>query len=209
MDYLEKIKYILSHPLPGEEAHEKIMSYNRAQAVDARMMEPHPKESAVMMLLFPYREELCTLFIVRPENQGVHSGQMSFPGGKKEHGESMLETALRETEEEIGLASNQIEIIGELTEIYIPPSHFLVQPYIGVLSELPELTPSPDEVSKILIEPVSNLMTAPTILKKKIFIPKFERTLEVPYFDVQGHTLWGATAMMVYELKFAIEKANI
>jgi len=73
---------------------------------------------------------------------------------------------------------------------------------------LPELKASPDEVSKILIEPVSNLMTAPIILKKKIFIPKFERTLEVPYFDVQGHTLWGATAMMVYELKFAMEKAN-
>ena len=162
-----------------------------------------------MMLLFPYEEQLCTLFIVRPENPGVHSGQMSFPGGKKELGESMLATALRETEEEIGLASNQIEIIGELTEIYIPPSHFLVQPYIGVLAELPELTPNPDEVSKILIEPVSNLMTASTILKKKIFIPKFERTLEVPYFDVQGHTLWGATAMMVYELKFALEKANI
>jgi len=112
MDYLEKIKYILANPLPGEEAHEKIMSYNRAQAIDARMMVPHPKESAVMMLLFPHQEKLCTLFIVRPENQGVHSGQMSFPGGKKEIGESMLDTALRETEEEIGLPSNQIEILG-------------------------------------------------------------------------------------------------
>lgn len=209
MDYLEKIKQILSNPLPGEEAHEKIMSYNRAQAVDARKMDPHPKESAVLMLLFPHQEELCTLFIVRPENQGVHSGQMSFPGGKKEHGETMLETALRETEEEIGIATQDIEIIGELTEIYIPPSHFLVQPFIGYLPELPELTPSADEVSKILIEPISNLMNASTILKKKIFIPKFERTLEVPYFDVQGHALWGATAMMVYEMKFALEKANI
>ena len=209
MHYLEKIKYILNNPLPGEEAHEKIMSYNRAQAVDARLMDPHPKESAVMMLLFPHLDELCTLFIVRPENQAVHSGQMSFPGGKKEIGETMLETALRETNEEIGIATDTIDVIGQLTEIFIPPSHFLVQPFIGFLPELPELTPNADEVSKILIEPVSNLMNASTILKKKIFIPKFERTLEVPYFDVQGHTLWGATAMMVFELKFALEKANI
>lgn len=210
MELLEKIKQALAQPLPGEEAHVQIMSYNRAVADDARKMDPPPRESAVMMLLFMKSNTLHTLFIQRQDYDGAHSGQISFPGGKiEEHDEDLLDAALRETEEEIGLGAEHIEVLGSLSDIYIPPSHFLVKPYVGWVETMIDLTPDPVEVKEILTEPVENLFSVTQLKQKKIFIPKFERVLTVPYFDVQGRPLWGATAMMVYELKYAIQKMNI
>jgi 8-oxo-dGTP pyrophosphatase MutT (NUDIX family) len=209
MELLDQIKRALSSPLPGEEAHVQIMSYNRAIADDARKMDPPPRESAVMMLLFMRSNSLHTLFIQRQDYDGAHSGQISFPGGKLEkYDENLLDAALRETEEEIGLISERIEVLGALSDIYIPPSHFLVKPYVGWVENMTALTPDPKEVKDILIEPIENLFTVQQLKQKKIFIPKFERELNVPYFDVQGRPLWGATAMMVFELKYALQKMN-
>ncbi len=192
---------------PGEEAHRLMMSYNRAVASEARSFDPPPKESAVMMILHPRDNELHTLFILRPENQGVHSGQISFPGGKKElTDDNLLHTAFRETYEEIGIEQSKLEYLGSLSELYIPPSNFIVQPFVAYCNHEPELTPSADEVSEVIHYPLGQLLTQNELQKKKIYLQKFDLHLEVPYFDVFGKTLWGATAMMVAEFKMLIQK---
>jgi 8-oxo-dGTP pyrophosphatase MutT (NUDIX family) len=192
---------------PGEEAHRLMMSYKRALASEARSFDPPPKESAVMMILHPRNNELHTLFILRPENQGVHSGQISFPGGKKEQSDDdLLHTAYRETFEEIGIEKNKLEYLGSLSELYIPPSNFIVQPFVAYCNHEPELKPSADEVSEIIHYPLGQLLAQDELQKKMIYLKKFDLNLEVPYFDIFGKTLWGATAMMIAEFKMLIQK---
>jgi 8-oxo-dGTP pyrophosphatase MutT (NUDIX family) len=192
---------------PGELAHRSMMSYNRAVASEARGFDPPPKESAVMMILHPRDNKLHTLFIQRPENQGVHSGQISFPGGKKEQSdENLLFTAYRETFEEIGIDKGKLEYLGALSELYIPPSNFIVQPFVAYCNHEPELNPSSDEVSEVIHYPLGQLLSQDELQKKKIYLQKFDLHLEVPYFDIFGKTLWGATAMMVAEFKMLIQK---
>ncbi len=201
------IRAALQETLLGEVAHGKMMSYKRALAKEAMHFDPPPKISAVMMLLYFQEDALHTLFMKRPENQGVHSGQISFPGGKKEDADiSLLDTALRETKEEIGLSQEYIEPLGKLSEIYIPPSNFIVHPYVGFVKELPKLLPSPDEVKEIISFPVLRLFDDSIVSKKQIFIPKYQSQVEVPVFDIHGHALWGATAMMISEFKMMLEK---
>jgi 8-oxo-dGTP pyrophosphatase MutT (NUDIX family) len=183
------------------------MSYNRPTAVEARKMENRPRESAVMMLLFPFRGELCTAFTLRHSYQGVHSNQISFPGGKKESNDiSYLATAIRETAEEVGIDVSEQQVIGELTELYIPPSHFLVQPYVAWLQETPNFLPEEREVKEVLIEPISSFFQEDILHEEEIFIPAYNKSLRVPAFHVQGKVLWGATAMMIQEFRFACMK---
>lgn len=197
----QQIRQALSGQLPGENAHGKMMSYNRPIAAEAKTFEVKPKESAVMMMLYYESNELHTVFMLRPQNQGVHSGQISFPGGKRELEESLIETAFRETYEEVGVRNNQIELLGELSEVYIPPSNFLVQPFVGFLNEKPTFIPNPDEVEKVITFPIRKLFSPETMGHKEVVIAKYNKRLTVPYFDVDGHALWGATAMIVAEFK--------
>jgi 8-oxo-dGTP pyrophosphatase MutT (NUDIX family) len=207
---IDRIKLALQGELPGEAAHGRMMSYNRPIAKEARQFDVPPRESAVMCLLFPENNELCTLFMLRPDNQGVHSGQLSFPGGKKEASDlTHLHTALRETEEEMGFDSSTIQILGALSELYIPPSNFLVQPYIGYLASLPELNPNADEVKDIISFPLEKLFSPETIGHKEITLAHNQLKLKVPVFMVNDYALWGATAMMVAELKMILEENNI
>jgi 8-oxo-dGTP pyrophosphatase MutT (NUDIX family) len=204
----EDIQQALQHHLLGEEAHVTIMSYNRPPASEARKMPNKPRESAVMMLIFPYQSELCTAFTLRHTYEGAHSNQISFPGGKKEESdESHLQTAIRETREEVGCEVLPHQIIGLLSELYIPPSHFLVQPYVAWLEETPVFSPEAREVKEILIEPLSAFFQENILHETEVFIPAYNRTLKVPAFHVQGKVLWGATAMMMQEFRFSCMKA--
>ncbi len=178
-----------------------LMGYHRASAEEARKLNPAPKESAVMMLLFPRSGQWFTLFILRPDGTGIHSNQLSFPGGKIEAGETNLEAAFRETHEEVGVHKDQIRIIGSLSPLYIPPSHFVVQPFVGVLFEEPNFVANPQEVVQLIEYPVTPFLEEPIILEKEIFIATFDRTIQAKYFDVNGFTLWGATAMMIQEFR--------
>ncbi|MBL7942025.1 MAG: CoA pyrophosphatase [Flavobacteriales bacterium] len=188
-------------PLPGEVAHRKAMSYSRQRAVEARR-NSSPRESAVMALMFQEKNELQLVFIVRPGGSGVHSGQVAFPGGARDAEDNDLrETALRELFEETGLDSRHVEMIGELSEVYIPPSNFVVKPFVGYCHEVPQFTPSADEVDLMLTEPLSNLLLPDAVQLKSTYLPKYEITMDVPSFDIQGYQLWGATAMMVMELR--------
>jgi 8-oxo-dGTP pyrophosphatase MutT (NUDIX family) len=200
-EFIERLRKKINGPLPGYTAHHPMMGYTRAQPVDARKMQPPAKESAVMMLLYPKNGTWHTAFMKRPDGDGAHSGQISFPGGRHEQNETLEQTALRETFEEVGIEPQRVEVIGQLSELFIPPSHFIVTPYVGLLTEEPTFLANPDEVVSVIEEPISNFLRADIIREKKIYMPKFKIHIQAKYYDLQGETLWGATAMIVQEFR--------
>lgn len=158
------------------------------------------KKAAVMALLFPYSNEWSLALIVRNEYNGAHSAQLAFPGGSADATDTDLQaTALRETFEEVGVKAADITIIRPLTSLYIPISNFLVQPFLGVCSEKPDFKMQAEEVTDILKIPLKTLIDPKTAKIKDLVVGHF--TLKnVPYYDIEGGTLWGATAMMTAEL---------
>ena len=187
--------------LPGIQAHALMMSYKRRSAAQAFKSAEKPRLSSVMMLIYRKYEDWYTVFMQRPDNQGVHSGQISFPGGKQEESETMLQTALRETEEEIGILSHQLQVLGNLTEIFIPPSNFVVRPFIAVLENEFTFRPNPDEVQSLVEVPLADFFKEPILTSTEIFIPQLKATINAPSFIIEEKVLWGATAMMVQEFR--------
>lgn len=202
-----EIKQALKQALPGEDAHAKLAPLRPEVRLNALKTNPNPKLSAVMILLWKEDKELFTSLILRNSYKGVHSAQIAFPGGKKEDSDpDLITTALRETHEEIGVAG--IEVIGALSNIYIPPSGFMVSPYIGYINDAPSFVPDPTEVAEVFKVPVSMIMEPNTIKKKAI--PMADRLMiKAPYFDIHGQVVWGATAMILNEFKEVLLRTNI
>ncbi|MGH3088329.1 MAG: NUDIX hydrolase [Rubrobacteraceae bacterium] len=160
------------------------------------------RRAAVLVPVLMELEGPHLVYTVRRSHLNDHAGQISFPGGSIEPGDgSLLETALREAEEEIDLVPDLIEVIGALEDMYIPPSNFLVRPFVGLLPPEAELTIAPDEVEEILTTPLQTLLSPKTF--RKTILTRDGRDYEVPFFDVQNHSkpkLWGATAAMTAAL---------
>lgn len=157
-----------------------------------------PRIGAVLCLMYPDDEQSDTLRVVltkRPETLKNHAGQVSFPGGRVEENESFDAAALRELEEEIGVPPDEIELFGALPPLYIMPSDFLVHPFVGFTAERPTFSPDPAEVA-LIIEPTLTHLATPSTRKMSQRIVK-NRTFDVPYFDVDGEMVWGATAMLL------------
>jgi 8-oxo-dGTP pyrophosphatase MutT (NUDIX family) len=153
----------------------------------------------VLLLLYCHRDELYLILTRRRDDLQSHAGQVSFPGGRKEAAESLEMTALRETYEEIGIRPESVTILGQLTSLYIFPSDFEVHPYVAWYSngDRPRFTPNYDEVAEIIEVPVSHLLN-PTNRKEEMWTIR-GYDLMVPFFEVDGHKVWGATAMMLSE----------
>ncbi len=204
--FLQSIENELKGELPGNESHVQMMPYLRIGAAEARETQ-NPRFCAVMLLLFDKNDELQILLIKRTENGGTHSGQIAFPGGKMDPAdESLLHTALRETHEEIGIPHSHIQLLGQLSEVYIPPSNFLAQPYVGYLPKYPELTLQTNEVQYVIHFPLRSLLDEKFQHTKPIFLPNYKLTLDVPCFELEQHTIWGATALMLNEFKWICER---
>lgn len=153
-------------------------------------------------MIYPKKNVPHIVLMKRPEYNGAHSGQVSFPGGKKEIEDVDLQaTALRETEEETGILRSEIQVIGKLTELYIPPSGFLVEPYVGYLDAQPIFTPDEREVAELIEMPLDLLLDDTIVERKKIHIKSHNVYIDTPYFNIQEHVVWGATCMMLSELK--------
>jgi len=197
---LEHLRNQLQKPLPGENAHATMAPYRKAGSVEAAK-DKKPIPSAVMVLLFPENGRIKIALIKRNEYNGTHSAQISFPGGKKDQQDrSLLETAIRETKEEIGVEINENDILGELTPLYIPPSNFMVTPFIAVKKTKPDFIPDIKEVSYIVIFPIE-LLKENSIVKETMVTVGSGMLLNVPYYDIEGEIVWGATAAILSELK--------
>lgn len=187
----------LKKPLPGEAAH-RIMEALSAGYLGV-MPDAATRKSAVLILLYPFREEVYLPLILRPAYDGMHSGQVAFPGGRYEPtDEDLIHTALREAKEEIGLKPNVVKILGTLTEIYIAPSNFLVLPVVGCIPYRPDFVPDSREVETIMEVKLDHFLDPKIVGASEIEIPG--DYVSTPHYNVQGHPVWGATAKMISEL---------
>jgi len=203
---LQRLKERLEQPLPGEDAHVIMAPNARARSSEALKKVSNPKESAVLLLLFPRDGKTHFILIKRNEYPGVHSAQISFPGGKKEADDRSLEmTALRETREEVGVPESDINVLGKLTPIFIPPSGFYVAPFIGVLDHDPVLTGNPDEVQYIITPTIDALLDPSTVEEKTITFSSGMR-IKTPFFNLENEVVWGATCMILSEFKELIKQ---
>ncbi len=161
-----------------------------------------PNKAGVMALFYPNKEEITNLvLILRKTYKGVHSNQVAFPGGRVEDFDKNLKhTALRETEEEVGIPKKDVEVIKKLTKLYIPPSNFWVHPYVGLMSKTPNLIPQESEVEKILEVDLEDFMDEKNLISQQLST-SYAKNIQVPAFQLNGHVVWGATAMMLSELK--------
>lgn len=199
----------LKEPLPGELAHKPLKPYLKINKNFDLPQILQPKVAAVMALIYPVKEIPHILFIERPLYDGVHSGQIAFPGGKIEKDDAtILDTALRETKEEIGISSNLIQVAGPLTKVFVFASNFMVFPFVGMLHEAPILTLESKEVANVISTPIYKLFE-PNIIKEKPIKSALGFTLMAPYYDLDSKILWGATAMMVSELCAVIKNQDI
>jgi 8-oxo-dGTP pyrophosphatase MutT (NUDIX family) len=186
--------------LPGKEAHVKMAP----QPLDLRrfttaFVEP-PKKSGVLLLFYPDEGAVYFPLIKRPQYPGVHSGQVGFPGGKMEPTDpDILFTALREAEEEIGIDAGKVEVLGRLSDLYIPTSNFLVTPVVGFIQEKPSFVPEQREVARIITTELISLFH-PEFRKQTQLAVGGGMYLDTPYFAVEEEVVWGATAMILSEL---------
>lgn len=199
---IARLRSRLAGLLPGHDRFLELSGYERPDIERARLQDPPPRESAVLALLYPKDAELYCLLMVRPQYDGVHSGQVAFPGGKREPGDATLaHTALREFAEETGADTSGVEILGELSPVYIPPSHMLVSPFVGYAEEIGPWKPDAKEVDRLLEAPLSLLLRDDILQHREQYIEIMGRSVEIPYFDVHGEVVWGATALMIAELR--------
>jgi len=194
----KKLKYRLSLPLPGLDAQMKMAHLERRLNFSRFVVPAHARIGAVLILLFEEDGVLKTCFIERTQNEGIHSGQVAFPGGKKEPDETLEQAVLREVEEEIGVPRADVMLLGQLTELYIPPSNFLVHPFVGAISYQPNFFPQADEVAEIIEINLDNLSDERYQGEKKIMLNNGV-TVETPCYLLNGKTVWGATAMIISE----------
>lgn len=198
--FIDHLAQNLQRPLPGQPA-----QYRMAHAVRRHQSTPPPdaRQAGVMALLFPEQDGWHLTFIQRvatnPNDR--HSGQISFPGGKYEPGdENLLQTALRETHEEIGVPPAQVTVLGALTPLYIPVSNFEVHPFVGCTDSPPVFSPQASEVTAVLTIPITYFSDPASVRKADITVGPNITLKSVPYFDLNGEVLWGATAMILSEL---------
>lgn len=201
-EFLKLIPKIAKENLIGEEAHDKMSPPERLAMV--KVKDPskfNPRKAAVLMLFYPKKEETHLVLIVRNSYPGVHSSQIGFPGGKVEKVDiSMEATALRETHEEIGITPEQISVVKEFSELYIPPSNFMVKPFMGFSSDELIFKPDPREVFGIIELPLSEFLDEKKFTTQKLET-SYMKEIELPVFKFDDKIVWGATGMMLSELK--------
>ncbi|WP_245690016.1 NUDIX hydrolase [Siphonobacter aquaeclarae] len=196
-EFSEALVRRLQQPLPGETAHQTMATGSRVRF----KVQPNERtrQSAVLILFYPYKGEIILPLILRPKYEGVHGGQMAFPGGRMERTDkSLIHTALREAQEEIGIKASDVKVLGSLTKLFIPPSNFWVLPVVGTLNYRPDFYPDPIEVDMIFEVGLQEMMdrgilgTEQREARGVIF--------DAPYYLLQENKVWGATAMMIAEL---------
>ncbi|HKK47077.1 MAG TPA: CoA pyrophosphatase [Balneolaceae bacterium] len=189
----------LDKHLPGQKSQLKMAPQPVSGGKTRQMAAPvGAHQSSVLVLLFPNDKNKTELALTLRSSDINHGGQISFPGGRAEKGETAQETALREAHEEIGICPEDVTIVGELSELYVSHSNNRVTPVVGFMDQSPEFCLNPSEVEEIFTVELDSLL-----LKKNLTVEDWDlrsHTYKVPYWDVHRVPLWGATAMMLSEL---------
>lgn len=203
MDFIKNIQQRLSEPLPGKE-HQLLMAPSLRGL--AKPSSQPATVACVLVLLFPKDDKWHLALMQRmPHEKDKHSGQISFPGGRYEESDTTLEyCALRETEEEVGVSIDDVTVIGQLSELYIPVSNFQVYPFVGFVKNTPMFIPQPSEVQQIIEVPIEMLKDVSSQKKIDYRVRKNIILKDTPYFDFYGNMVWGATAMMLSEFRSVV-----
>ncbi len=193
---IEKLQVRLESPLPYAQQAQQFM-----QQIPEDLKQDNPRICAVLITLFPDKQSFTIPFMLRPDDGHVHSGQISFPGGGREaQDKSLIQTALRETHEEIGLLVSEKNIIGSLSDIYIIPSNSLVTPYVAFIAEKPTAyLPDPKEVAEIPELYLPDFLNAKNHGTHHVRLTNGTQ-LKFPAYDIENYHVWGATARMMQEL---------
>lgn len=201
-EFFDATSAISEVELPSIASHIKMAPLERVKSLQEPIYSSlTAKKAAVMMLFYPKDSETHLVLIKRNAYPGVHSSQIAFPGGKVDSEDvDFRQTALRETFEEIGISEDKISVVKDFTPLYIPPSDFLVYPFMGVCSTEIEFVLQQEEVAGIIEVPLKTLLDD-AIISNKILDTSYAKSLEVPVFEIEEHIVWGATAMMLSELK--------
>jgi len=199
--FINNISRLRSVPLGGLEAQFKLAPKLRLQYDVETIKSRNPKKAAVLALFYPNEEQKTTFLLTqRASYKGTHSAQISFPGGKIEEDDNQLsDTALRETHEEVGVHQNLVKIIREITDVYIPPSNFLATPFIGYTEKRPAFTLN-EEVEKTIEILVSDLLDDNNV-DSIVMNTSYMDQVSVPCFKLNDHIVWGATGMILSEIK--------
>lgn len=199
---IKTLQVRLQQPLPGQLAHKLMAPLNRSLEKPPNMVLT---ESAVLLLLYSKRDTVYIALMKRPKYNGVHSGQISFPGGRYEiFDKDLAATALRETKEELGIPEEDVHLIGKLSTLIIPHSKFRVHPYLGYLKKMPIFKPDMVEVEYVIEMPVSHFFD--NKIKGEYNFANKTGSVLAPFFDVGGDRLWGATSMILNELLLLLGK---
>jgi 8-oxo-dGTP pyrophosphatase MutT (NUDIX family) len=203
---LDDIRVALQKPLPGLAAQIKLAPEYRVESL--RATPPADARTAgVLILLYPFNGAWHFPLMKRVEDGLVHGGQISLPGGSQEPGESLQATALREACEEIGAACAGVEVLGQLSTIYIPPSNFLVTPSVGYVTERPGFQCDPREVAELIEVPLSTLFDR-DVMRRELWSLR-GLTVEVPFYQIGPHKVWGATAMILSEFELLLAETAV
>ena len=204
LDWTNQLKKMLRLPKPAAKAHILAAPDDRIEGLVDRIWPADAKQSAVTFLIFPDKGRLSTLLMTRVVYNGVHSGQISLPGGQRDTNDAnLLATAIREFDEETGIQLQTSDYLGELSDIYIPPSHFLVQPFVAFVAELPALRPDVREVQELHIISLEELFHPDNFKQEEVLVRQRQNhqyTIKAPCYQIKELCIWGATAMMISEL---------
>lgn len=185
--FSEHLRQRLQKQLPGEAAHKKMASTARYRL--GIKPNERTRRSAVLICFYPYQNSIYLPLILRPQYDGVHAGQMAFPGGRMERiDENLTRTALREAQEEVGIRVSDVKVLGLLTELYIPPSNFYVQPVVGVLPYRPDFYPDPREVEAVVEVDLDTLLDETIVGDSQIDVRGV--LVDAPFYQIQGYRVW-------------------
>ena len=203
--FITQLEITITNYLPGEESQQK-MRVNYDQSIELPFSKNNSTASAVLILLYLEDNEIHFFLTKRSNELEHHKGQISLPGGTQEENEELTHTALRETQEEIGINKTSISIIGSMTPLFVPVTGFMIHPFIGYSSNKLEPTPDPSEVEAIFSVKISDLLNETNQTIEKRNIRGYD--VEVPYFKLNNYEVWGATSMILSEFRDLIKSIN-